>query len=172
MRNAGAPTRRTTPAQLLAVGIVAAMAAGVLGFAWRLDMADPNDLHQVVGQVEDVSHSGGGKSPRAIQILLRDGTRIHRLAQDDPGDAAPTVRTIRVGDFLVAMVKPDLLGRDMERVWAIRRGDEQLLSYTETLHLMLTKAERSQRIAFVLGALAVLLSGGAFVLRVRHGAWC
>lgn len=166
-----APTRRDAPAQCLAAGIVIAMAAGLLGFAWHLDMAEPNDLHQVVGRVEDISHGGGGKAPKTIQTLVRDGTRIHRLVQDDPGDALPAVRTIRIGDSVVAMTKPDPLGRDLERVWSLSRGNEQLLSYTESRQILLAKAGRAQRVAFGFGALAALLLGCAFVLRVRRGAW-
>lgn len=121
--------------------------------------------------MEDISFSGGGRISLKIQILVRDGMRIHRLVQDDPGDAAPAVRTIRVGDSIVAMMQPDVLGPNLERVWSLTRGSEQLVSYRETLQILLSKAERARLVAFAIGTMGLLLLSYAFALRIRRGAW-
>jgi hypothetical protein len=163
--------RRDAPALCLLFAIYLALAAAGLEFSWHLDIADPQSLHRVNGRVEQIYHSNLPRTGLKIHIFVREGTGVHHLTQDDPGYTVPAMQTIRTGDSVVALTKPDSLGRDLEWLWSLKRGNEELLSYAQTLHIVLSKAERVRLVAYGMGVLSALLFVCGIALRKLFGAW-
>jgi len=163
--------RQDAPALCLLFAILFALLAGALLFAWRLDVPASQSLRSVAGRVEQVSHVIGPKVGRKIQITVREGTHLHHITQDDPSDALPAMKTIRLGDSIVALTAPDSLGRDLEWLWGLRRADQELLSYRDVLDIKQAKAQRAQPVAYSAAVLSALLLGCAFILRRHFGRW-
>jgi hypothetical protein len=147
------------------------MGALGLAFAWRLDVPDQNELRRVTGRVELLWHSRLSKAGIKIHITVRDGENFHHLTQDDPSYAVPAMQTVRVGDFVVALVKADSLGRDIEWLWALQRGDEQLLSYEQTLSVVTQRGHRALEVSVGAATLSAILLVCSVALRRHFGAW-
>ena len=164
-------TRRDAPALCAFFGAILGMGALGLAFAWRLDVPDQHELRRVTGRVEQLWHSRLAKAGIKIHMTVRDGDNAHHLTQDDPSHAVPAMQTVKVGDFVVALVKADSLGRDIEWLWALQRGDEQLLSYDQTLSVVSQRAHRALQVAVGAATLSAILLVCGVALRRHFGAW-
>jgi hypothetical protein len=163
--------RRDAPALCAIFGAILGMGALGLAFARRFEVPDQHELRRVSGRVELLWHSRLSKAGIKIHITVRDGGNFHHLTQDDPSYAVPAMQTVRVGDFVVASVKAASLGRDIEWLWALRRGDEQLLSYDQTLAVVMQRGHRELQVAVGAAALSAILLVFSVALRRHFGAW-
>jgi hypothetical protein len=163
--------KRDAPALCAIFGAMLGMGSLGVAFAWRLDVPDQHELLRVTGRVDQLWHSRLSKAGMKIHMTVRDGGNLHHLTQDDPGYAVPVTQTVRLGDVVVALVKVDPFGRDIEWLWALQRGDEQLLSYDQTLSVVTRKAHRARQVAIGAAALSAILLGCSVALRRHFGAW-
>jgi hypothetical protein len=164
-------SRRDSPALCALFGAILGMGALGLTFAWRLEMPNQHELRRVTGRVEQLWHSRLTKAGIKIHMDVRDRGSLHHLTQDDPSYAVPAMQTVRVGDSVVALVKVDSFGRDIEWLWALQRGDEQLLSYDQTLSVATREAHRALSVAVGAAVLSAILLVCSVVLRRHFGAW-
>ena len=163
--------RRDSPALCALFGAILGMGALGLTFAWRLEIPNQHELRRVTGRVEQLWHSRLTKAGIKIHMDVRDRGNLHHLTQDDPSYAVPAMQAVRVGDSVVALVKVDSFGRDIEWLWALQRGDEQLLSYDQTLLVVSQRAHRTLQVAVGAAVLSAILLVCSVVLRRHFGAW-
>jgi len=123
-------TWRDLPAICVCYAAIVALSAVGLAIASRLDMATatPNNLQMISGQVELVSHRTGGKAVPKLEILVRSSDGLHHLTQDDFTKDVLALKSLRVGDQITAMARPDMRGRDLDTLWELRRDGAMLLS--------------------------------------------
>jgi hypothetical protein len=164
-------TIRDTPFLCVFFAMLMAALSAALMYAWRLDVANRESLQRISGRIESIEHTDRPKAGLKIQIYVRDGERLHHLTQDDFSYAIPAIQTLRVGDTIAALVKHDSLGRNLDWVWEINRGDEQVLSYSETFNFLADEAARTRPLAYGAGVLSGLLLIIGVFLRRRFGAW-
>jgi hypothetical protein len=138
-----------------------------------LDIVERTELRRISGRVEAVSRKKLPKGGRQLHIFVREwwaqeGNRPSDLVQDDLTSAVPRLRTLRVGDVVEALVKHDSLGRPLDWLWELRRGDDTLLAYEETCRWFEEDAQRLRPLAHGLAALASILVGvGTLLLLAR-----
>lgn len=164
-------TSRDLPALLLLFGVIFAFVALALSFGTNLGIAKRSDLHRVSGTVLSVSRTFVGKAGQKIQIFVRDGGPVHHLTQDDLSYDVPALRSIHSGDNVTALVKSDLLGRDLEWFWELQRDGVAILTYEQTRSFIERERERSLAIARWAGGLSIALLFAAILLRRRFGGW-
>jgi hypothetical protein len=161
------------PALCLAGGVFCALLAGLCYASAYLDIVERPELRRISGRVEAVSRKKLPKGGRQLHIFVREwwaqeGNRPSHLVQDDLTSAVPRLRTLRVGDAVEALVAPDSLGRPLNWLWELRRGDETLLAYEETRRWFEEEAQRLRPVAHGLAALASLLVGVGTLLVVTR----
>ncbi len=137
----------------------------------RLDMAKRNELYPISGTVRDMSRTDLPKASPKLNIFVQDSTRVHHLTQDDLSSEVPALRGLRAGDSVVALVRRDFFGRNLEWVWEVQRGGVTILSYDQTQRFLERAKERMQNIALWAGILSIGTFGVGIVLRMRFGAW-
>ena len=164
-------TRRDLPALCLLFGAIFALGAVALPFGAKLDLAKKSELSHVSGTVERVARTFAGKAGAKLHIFINDGNRVHHLTQDDLSRDVPSLRSLEPGDKVVALVRRDFLGRDLEWVWELRRDGVTILSYDETQKFLGRGAERLRTVARFAGAFSIALLAIAVLLRLRFGAW-
>jgi hypothetical protein len=163
----GALRREHVPALCLAAGVLCASLAGVL-YAWAyLDIADRTQLQRISGRVEAVSQKRPTKAGPQLHIVVRTADRQRHLIQDDLTSAVPRLRALRVGDVVEALAQPDSLGRDVDWLWELHRGDDTLLTYEETRRVFEQHAQRLRPFAHGLAAMASVLGGVGTLLLTR-----
>lgn len=164
-------TRRDFPALCLLFGAIFTVAAIALPFGAKLDLTKRSELYPVSGTVERVERTFAGKAGAKLHIFINDGNRTHHLTQDDLSYDVPALRSLAPGDKVVALVRRDFLGRDLEWFWEVQRGGGTMLSYDETQTFLEREAERFRIVARFAGAFSIALLVIAVLLRVRFGAW-
>lgn len=165
-------TRRDLPGICLVYGAIFALTAVALPIASRFDMASPSNLEMISGQVELVSHTGGGKTVPTLEILVRGSGGLHHLWQEDLTKDVPALKSLRAGDLITAMARPThRLGRDLDWLWELRRDGVVLLSVEETTQYLERRYVRNLRLAFGAAVLSVTLLILGVVLRKHFGAW-
>jgi hypothetical protein len=134
-------------------------------------MASRSDLQTISGRVQLISHTQRGKAGSKLHIFVRGSDRLHHLTQEDLTDGVPTLKTQQVGDLITAMARPDMLGRDLDWLWELRRNDVMLLTFEETKHYLEHRNDRVRTVAFGAAVFSVALFILGVVLRRRFGAW-
>jgi len=139
-------------------------AAVIYGAKWAHQEKD--DLYKVSGVVESIHVESGYRSGSRKKMVLQITNHgvLHHLTQDDFTRSIPALETLRQGDEINTLVASDVLFRKIERVWEIRRGDEILLSYEQTLELR--KAHTQQRVISIAALVAALV-----LLRISIKRW-
>lgn len=139
-------------------------------FTSELEYRDKNELHLVSGSVQSFEIKNIWRSRQHMFIQILSHGKIVQLIQKDYTKSVPALLTIRRGDQISALVSPDSLGRDTDWIWELRRGEEQLLSYEQTL--LLTKPNSLQ---YVLSAIffitAIYLFAMGLYRRRKSGSW-
>ncbi|HEV2616891.1 MAG TPA: hypothetical protein VGU63_09820 [Candidatus Acidoferrales bacterium] len=164
-------TVRDLPALCLLFAGIFAFAALALPLAAKLDMAQKAELYRVSGTVQSVSHTNAAKVRTKLNLFARDGDRVHDLTQDDLSYDVPALRSLRPGDNVSALVRHDLLGRDLEWIWELQRDGITILSYEQTRKFLEGERSLSLAIARWSGALSIALLLAGLFLRIRLGAW-
>lgn len=166
-------TRRDLPGICVCFAAILALSAVALWVASRLDMATatPSNLQMISGQVELVSHRSGGKAVPKLEILVRGSDGLHHLTQDDLTKDVPALRSLRVGDQITAMARPDKRGRDLDTLWELRRDGAMLLSVEETAQYFERRNLRTLRLASGAAVISVALLTLGVLLRRHFGAW-
>jgi hypothetical protein len=126
-------TRRELPALFLIYGAI--FAAGALGlpFAASRDLAKKSDLHSISGSVQSAPRTTiSGKAGTKLHIFIRGNDGLHHLTQDDLSRDVPQIMDLRAGDNVIARVKHDSLGRDLDWLWELQRDGITILSYEDT----------------------------------------
>ena len=150
---------------ILLVGVYAAI---IYGGKWEL--REKHELYEVSGIVESFNVESVYRGGKKMMIQLNSHGLVHRLAQDDFTRSIPALKTLQQGDEINTLVAPDELGRDLEWIWEIRREDQTLLSYEQTLELR--KPNTLQwfiAIAALLAAIGLLIA--SIKLRIKYQAW-
>ena len=142
-------------------------AAVIYGGKWEHQEKD--DLYKFSGVVESFHVESGYRSRKKMIIQITNQGVLHRLTQDDFTRSIRVLETLRQGDEINTLVASDVLVRDIERVWEIRRGDEILLSYEQTLELRKTHTQhRVISIAALVAAIVLLRI--SIKLRIKYRA--
>jgi len=123
-------------ALIVSILLFGGIAAVIYGGKWEHQAKD--DLYEVSGVVESFHVKRSYRNRNKMIIQITNHGVLHRLTQDDFTRSIPVLETLRQGDEINTLVAPDVIARDIERVWGIRRGDEILLSYEQTLELKKT----------------------------------
>ncbi len=137
-------------------------AAVIYGAKWAHQ--EKGDLYKVSGIVKSFHVEGGYRSRKKMMLQITNHGVLHHLTQDDFTNSIPVLETLRQGDEINTLVTSDVLVRDIERVWEIRRGDEILLSYEQTLELR--KTHTQQRVISIAALVAALV-----LLRISIKLW-
>ena len=157
------------PALCVAGGVLCALLAGAMYASAYLDIVERAELQRIFGRVEAVSRQRPPKGGPQLHIFVREwwvqqGNRQRHLIQGDLTAAVPRLRTLRVGDDIEALAHPDPLGRDLDWLWELRRGDDALLTYEETRRWFEQHAQRLRPFAHGLATIASVLAGGGLLL--------
>ncbi len=163
-------TRRDLPALCLLFGAIFALAAAALPFAAKLDLAKRSELYRVSGTVQRVERTSVGKAGPKLHIFINDGNRVHHLTQNDLSYDVPALRSLEPGDKVIALVRRDFFGRDLEWVWEVQRDGATILSYDETQRFLEQGTQLGIAARFA-GAFSFALFVMAVALRIRFGAW-
>lgn len=166
-----AANKRDAPGLCIIFGVLAGLLAITLLYAGRLNITDRSNLRVVSGRVEGFSRTTRSKTGRKIHLYVRDEDRIHHLTQDNLTWAVPKLRDLRVGDEISALVKPDFMCADLEWLWEIRRGNENILTYEETLHYFQRQTERMRPAGHAAAGAALFLLATGGLLRLYFGTW-
>ncbi len=166
------PTRRDLPALCLVYAAIFAVSAIGLPFAANCDLAKKSDLHPVAGSVEGAPRmTVTGKAGTKLHIFIRASDGLHHLTQDDLSSDVPQIMHLHVGDNVIAHVKYDPFGRDLDWLWELQRDGVTILSYEDTSQYFQRRNERVGKIAEWAGVLSLGLFAGAILLRRRFGSW-
>ena len=155
-------------AMFMSILLVGVYAAIIYGGKWEL--REKHELYEVSGIVESFNVESVYRGGKNMMIQLNSHGVVHRLAQDDFTRSIPALKTLQQGDEIDTLVAPDELGRDLEWIWEIRREDQTLLSYEQTLELR--KPNTLQwfiAIAALLAAIGLLIA--SIKLRIKYQAW-
>ena len=140
----------------------------IYGGKW--EHREKDDLYEVSGVVESFQVEHVYKSGKKMMLQIRNHGVLHHLIQDDFSRSIPMLRTLRQGDEINTLVSPDVLGRDIEWMWEIRRGDEILLSYEQTIELR--NPQTQQRVISIAALVAaIVLLFISIRLRIKYRAW-
>ena len=138
----------------MSIFLLGGSAAVIFGGKWEHQEKD--DLYQVSGVIESFHVEGGHRyGLRKMIIKITDHGELHQLTQVDFTRSIPELKTLRQGDEVNTLVAPDVIARDIERVWEIHRGDEIFLSYEQTLELR--KANTQQRVITIAALVAAMV---------------
>lgn len=167
-------TRRDLPGICLVYAAIFGLSAVALPIASRIDMASAraarSNLQMISGQVVFISHTYGGKVTPRLGIFVRSSDGLHHLTQDDLTKDVPALKSLRVGDLITAMARPDTLGRG-DWLWELRRNDAMLLSVEETSQYFERRNVRNLRLASGAAVFSVALLTLGVLLRRHFGAW-
>ena len=122
----------------------------------------PTALHEVSGTVVAISDAQPSGHPK-LNVFVRSGTDVIRLYTD----LYVLSRRPAVGDTIDAEYEDDFLGRNFHRFWALRVGDDVLMSKAAS---MASAADESRKIVqFALGCFAfgVLIIGIGILRKMR-----
>ncbi len=173
MTHAGSSTnRRALPALCLVFAVIVAMCAIGLRLASSLDVANRSELQPIRGLVQNAPRvTVSGKAGRKLHIMILASDGAHHLTQDDLTADVPALMDLKSGDHVTAYVRHDSLGRNLDWLWVLKRGEVTLLSYEDTYNYLQRRNARIREIAWWAGTLSVGLFTVAAILRKRFGAW-
>ena len=140
-------------------------------YGWRLDLARPSELRRISGQIKTLDTMNRPKAGTKLHIYVSSLEGDRHLTLDDLTCVVSSLLTFRPGDMVDALVKPDSFGRDLYWLWDLRRGDEAILTYDQSLHFLMQGAERVRPIGHALAVVASLLLIVGALLRRHFGAW-
>ena len=163
-------TRRVLPTLFLVYGAI--LAAFALGWplAANLDLASKSDLHSIAGAVQSAPRTTfSGRAGTKLHIFINGNDGLHHLTQEDLSRDVPQIMDLRAGDNVIALVKHDSFGRDLDWLWELQRDGITILSYEDTYRCLQRRNAKMAKLAHWAGALSPGLFAVAIVLR-RFGA--
>jgi hypothetical protein len=161
-------TLKNSPGTYFAFAAFIAFLATVWISAWYLDNKRPQDLQQREGYIERIEHTNSPKNGHWVHIYLRSDN-YSLVYNEDLSRKAPALNALQIGDWIVARVKQDTLGRNQGLLWELKRGDETLLSYEQMAAFRIEEGQGLPQLAsgaMVISGLLVIIG---IVLRRRLG---
>ncbi len=163
-------TRRDLPAICLIYAVIFAFACFALPLAQNLGMAKLSELHPIAGIVQSAPRTTRGKVIK-LHILIHASDGLHHLIQDDLSADFPEIMDLRAGDNVVARVRHDSWGRDLDWFWELERSGVTILSYEDTYRYKERCNARGLKMAHWAGVISLGLFVLAILLRKHFGAW-
>jgi hypothetical protein len=115
--------------------------------------------------------TASGKAGTKLHIFLRGNDGVHHLTQDDLSQEVPAIMDLRAGDNVIARVKRDSFGRDLDWLWELQRDGITILSYEDTYRYFQHRSARTREIAHWAGAVSLGFFVVAILLRKHFGTW-
>lgn len=163
-------TRRDSPVICLVYAAIFAFACFGLPLAQNLDMVKESELHPIAGTVQSTPRITTGKVIK-LYIFIRASDGLHHLTQDDLSTDFPEIMDLRAGDNIVAHVKHDSMGRDLDWFWELERNGVMILSYRDTYRYRERSNARGRELAHWAGEISLGLFVLAILLRRHFGVW-
>ncbi len=108
--------------------------AVILFCLWLEGTVDRTSLKQVSGRLTAFDFPPMGKgAPRGLRVFLEDksdGNKLYVADQAICSDRFPSLRTLKVGDQITALMQTHALSATSS-LWELKRGSETLLSYDQ-----------------------------------------
>lgn len=139
-------------------------------YGWKFDYPDKDSLHKVSGVIESVKENYVRRARDKLVIQIMSDSGLHHLSIDDFRTSVPAIKTLQQGDEINTLVTADSLGREIEWIWEIHRGEEIILSHEQMLELIKPGTLQSI-LSFIALVLAIFLFLFAIILRIRYRAW-
>lgn len=164
--------RRFRPAAHFATASVAFfIVATLVSQSWRLRFAEQDELHRVVGGVEEIQLTGSKQRGPELTLLVKVGSEVRRYSQLDLRQRSPALATLKPGETIELDVDHFALTDRRGAYWAIRRGSDVLLAYSTTRRVAVRWRDDAYYLAAWCALLASTLGVIGVVLRVRRGTW-
>ncbi len=126
-------TARDRFKSMIAVGVVLLLCSLVFVWLGRLHPPARAHLKSVTGTIIVVSHRETDQGGTYLDIDLSTPHGTAHLSQLDYSEYYPAADTLQAGDTISALYEPDDMGRSIDWFWEIRKGNEVVVSYDETV---------------------------------------